>query len=161
MDGAFSTILAMILELYGLRFDAPGVTISLASPWRATTLEQKLFDSIRVLPRVEFVKEPDELHCHITDAKGFQDALTMAERILKGWQEEASDTDTGDRRSWRWLIEADVDSRGQDHSGESACIWAFLRLTIERENDDKLKEDVDLNGLNIRFWRADEHEPDE
>ncbi len=146
----------MVLELYGLRFDTPGVTISLLSPWRATTLEQKLFDSIRVLPRVEFEREPDELHLHISDPKGFNDAILMVERILKGWQEEAADTDTGDRRSWRWLVEADVDSRNQDHSGDQASVWAFLRLSIERETDDKLREDVDLNGFNIRFWRADE-----
>ena len=81
----------------------------------------------------------------------------MAERVLKGWQEEASDAGT-DRRSWRWMVEADSDAHGYDHAGEKACIWAFLRLSLDRGNPSEPErgEDIDLNGFGFRVWRADE-----
>src|SRR5204863_49815 len=68
---------------------------------------------------------PDELRVTITDAKIWRAALQAFARVLKGWQEEA---DPGsERRSWRWLIEGDVDTDGYDHAGEPAGLWGFIR----------------------------------
>lgn len=147
----------MKIDLYGMTMDGPAVTFYLWSPWRCTALEHRLFDSIKVLPNVEFEKVPDELRLHITEAKAYRTAIQMAERVLKGWQEEASDAGT-DRRVWRWMIEADSDGHGYDHAGEKACIWAFLRLSLERgsPSEPERGEDIDLNGFGFRVWRADE-----
>ncbi len=147
----------MRIDLYGITFDGPAVTYYLWSPWRCTALEHRLFDSIKTLPGVEFEKAPDELRLHITDAKAYKNSLQMAERVLKGWQEEGTDTGT-DRRSWRWMVEADCDAHGYDHAGEKACVWAFLRLSLDRGNPSEPErgEDIDLNGFGFRVWRADE-----
>jgi len=147
----------MKIDLYGMTFDGPGVTFYLWSPWRCSALEHRLFESIKALPNVEFEKAADELRLNITDSKVYRAAIQMCERVLKGWQEEASDTGT-DRRSWRWMVEADCDSHGYDHAGEKACAWAFLRLSLDRANpgEGERGEDIDLNGFGFRVWRADE-----
>jgi hypothetical protein len=147
----------MRIDLYGMTFEGPGVTFYLWSPWRCSALEHRLFDSIKALPNVEFEKVPDELRLHLTDPKAFRAALQMAERVLKGWQEEASDSGT-DRRAWRWMVEADSDSHGYDHAGEKASVWAFLRLSLDRGSatEGERGEDIDLNGFGFRVWRADE-----
>ena len=147
----------MKIDLYGMTFDGPGLTYYLWSPWRASALEHRLFESIKAMPAVEFEQAPDELQLHLKDAKVYRASLQMCERVLKGWQEEASDSGT-DRRLWRWMVEADSDAHGYDHAGEKACIWAFLRLTLERgaPTDGERAEDIDLNGFGYRVWRADE-----
>jgi hypothetical protein len=147
----------MKIELYGMTFDGPGVTYYLWSPWRCSALEHRLFDSIKALPTVQFEKAPDELRLHMTDPKVYRASVQMAERVLKGWQEEASDSGT-DRRSWRWMVEADADAHGYDHAGEKASLWAFLRLSVDRVNpgEGERGEDIDLNGFGFRVWRADE-----
>ena len=43
-------------------------------------------------------------------------ALNAVSRVLKGWQEDADPA--GEKRSWRWLLEADTDADGYDHGGE-------------------------------------------
>lgn len=147
----------MRIELYGMTFDGPAVTYYLWSPWRCSALEHRLFDSIKALPNVEFEKAPDELRLHITESKVYRASVQMVERVLKGWQEEATDSGT-DRRSWRWMVEADCDGHGYDHAGEKACVWAFLRLSLDRENpgEGPRGEDIDLNGFGFRVWRDDE-----
>jgi len=147
----------MKIDLYGMTFDGPRLTYFLWSPWRASALEHRLFESIKALPAVEFEQAPDELRLHLSDAKVYKASLQMCERVLKGWQEEASDSGT-DRRMWRWMVEADCDVHGYDHTGEKASIWAFLRLTLERgaPTDGERAEDIDLNGFGYRVWRADE-----
>ena len=147
----------MRIDLYGMTFEGPGATYYLWSPWRCSALEHRLFDSIRALPNIEFEKAPDELRLHIIDAKAFKTTLQMCERVLKGWQEEAADAGT-DRRSWRWMVEADCDSHGYDHAGEKASVWAFLRLSLDRGNpgEGERGEDIDLNGFGFRVWRSDE-----
>ena len=120
----------MRVDLYGLTFETAKVTFYLWSPWRASAIEHRLFDAIRVLPHVELEPAPDELRADITENKTLRLALVAVERILKGWQEEASDAG-GDRRIWRWLVEADTDAHGYDHTGERASVWAFLRLTLD------------------------------
>ena len=95
----------------------------------------------------------------MTDPKVFRASVQLVERVLKGWQEAASDSGT-DRRSWRWMVEADSDSHGYDHTGEKGCVWAFLRLSLDRGNpgEGERGEDIDLNGFGFRVWRADEVE---
>src|SRR5438876_9871660 len=115
----------MRIDLYGMTFDGPAVTYYLWSPWRCSALEHRLFESIKALPNVEFEQAPDELRLHITEGKVYKASVQMVERVLKGWQEEATDSGT-DRRSWRWMVEADCDAHGYDHTGEKACAWAFL-----------------------------------
>jgi hypothetical protein len=147
----------MKIDLYGMTFDGPGVTYYLWSPWRCSALEHRLFESIKALPNVEFEKAADELRLNITDSKVYRASIQMAERVLKGWQEEASDSGT-DRRAWRWMVEADCDPHGYDHTGEKASVWAFLRLSLDRANpgEGERGEDIDLNGFGFRVWRSDE-----
>src|SRR5579885_487587 len=96
---------AMRVEFYGLAFETPRVTFYLWSPWRSTALEHRLFEAIRQLPRVTAEQGPDELRIHIDDAKTCRAALQVVARVLKGWQEDADPAT--ERRSWRWLLEAD------------------------------------------------------
>lgn len=148
----------MRVDLYGLTFETDEAVFYLWSPWRASAVEHRLFDAIRQLPHVEFEKAPDELRAAVADAKTVKQALLAVERILKGWQEEASDAG-GDRRTWRWLVEADTDAHGYDHTGERASLWAFLRLTLERNapgESEKGFEDIDLNGFGLRIAGGEE-----
>jgi hypothetical protein len=147
----------MRIELYGMAFDGPGVTYYLWSPWRCSALEHRLFEAIKALPNVDLETAPDEVRLHLTDAKAYRASVQLVERVLKGWQEEASDSGT-DRRSWRWMVEADTDAHGYDHTGEKACVWAFLRLSLDRANpgEGERGEDIDLNGFGFRVWRSDE-----
>jgi hypothetical protein len=119
------------------------------SPWRAAALEHRLFEAVRALPRVEMEEGPDEARLHVDDAKTCRAALQSVSRVLKGWQEEA---DPGsERRSWRWLLEADTDTDGYDHTGEPVSIWGFLRVSLERggpAEPDK-GEDIDLEGFGL------------
>jgi hypothetical protein len=149
----------MRIDLYGMTFDGPGVTFYLWSPWRCSALEHRLFEGVKALPAVELEQAPDELRLHLTDSKVFRASVQLVERVLKGWQEEASDSGT-DRRSWRWMVEADSDAHGYDHTGEKACVWAFLRLSLDRGNpgEGERGEDIDMNGFGFRVWRADEVE---
>jgi hypothetical protein len=146
----------MRVDLYGMTFETAEVTFYLWSPWRAAAIEHRLFDAIRQLPHVKAETAPDELQAGVTEGKTVKQALLAVERILKGWQEEASDAG-GDRRLWRWLVEADTDAHGYDHTGERASIWAFLRLTLERNapgETEKGMEEIDLNGFGFRIWGA-------
>ena len=142
----------MRVDFYGLVFETPKVTVYLWSPWRASALEHRLFEAVHGLPGLHTVQEADEMHVEITDAKTWRLALQGVCRVIKGWQEEA---DPGsERRAWRWLLEADTDDHGYDHQNEPACMWAFLRLALERgcpDESDK-SEEVDLNGFGVRIW---------
>ena len=143
----------MRVELYGLAMEAPGVTFYLWAPWRCSALEHKLFDSVRNLTNVTVEITPDEHRIHLKDVKGWKGAVTNLARVLKGWQEEASDAGT-ERRAWRWLIETDVDSNGYDMQGEKSSFWAFVRVSLDRggPGDAEKGEDIDLNGFGIRVW---------
>jgi hypothetical protein len=147
----------MRVELYGLTFETAGVTFYLWSPWRASAIEHRLFDAIRLIPQAEAETTPDELRVNFKDPKPVRLALQAVERILKGWQEEASDAGS-DRRIWRWLVEADTDAAGYDHTGERSSIWGFLRLSLERNapGEGERGEDIDMNGFGFRVWNADE-----
>jgi hypothetical protein len=143
----------MHIDLYGLTLDTPKVTCYLWSPWRASALEHRLFDVVRQIAGVELEQDVDELRAHINEAKAWRQALTALVRVLKGWQEEATDAGR-ERRAWRWLIEGDTDDHGYDHAGEQAGLWVFLRLGLDRggyEEGEK-GEDVDLNGFGLRIW---------
>ena len=139
----------MRVDLYGLVMETPRVTFHLFSPWRCSALEHRLFDAIKAVPNVEIESSLDELKIDFTTDEGFRAANKNMVRVLKGWQEDAADHG-GDRRAWRWLIEADVDASGYDMSGEQASFWAFIRLLLERggPGDDKAEE-VDLSGFSI------------
>jgi hypothetical protein len=142
----------MRVELYGLAFETPGVTFYLWSPWRASYLEHRLFDALRQLPNVELEKEADELRVQIADAKTWRAAVQTVARVLKGWQEEAESG--AEKRSWRWMLEADVDCNGYDHAGEKAGLWGFLRLSLDRGNpgEEQKGEDLDLNDFGTQIW---------
>jgi hypothetical protein len=139
----------MRVEFYGLTLEAPRVTFYLWSPWRSTALEHRLFESLRKLPRTDFEEGPDEWRLQVTDPRTFRSALLAAERVLKGWQEEA---DPGsERRTWRWLLEGDTDASGYDQNGAPFSLWGFLRVTLERGGfgETEKGEDIDLEGFGL------------
>jgi hypothetical protein len=144
----------MRVDLFGLVMEAPGVTFYLWSPWRCSAIELKLFDALKAVPNASLESVPDELRLHVTDAKGWRAAVQNLSRVLKGWQEEASDVGKDERRSWRWFLEADVDASGYDMAGEKASIWAFLRLSLDRGGPTEAEkgEDIDLNGFGVQVW---------
>ncbi len=140
----------MRFDFYGLAFETPRVTFFLWSPWRATALEHRLFEALRQLPRVQFEEGPDEMRLHVADPKACRAALQAVSRVLKGWQEDA---DPGsERRAWRWLLEADTDDAGYDHTGEATSLWGFLRVSLERggPGEPDKGEDVDLDGFGLQ-----------
>jgi hypothetical protein len=144
----------MKVDLFGLTMDAPGVTFYLWSPWRCSALEHKLFESLRPVPNATVEATGDEIRLHVTDPKGWKSAVQNLSRVLKGWQEEGSDVGKEERRSWRWLLEADVDGAGYDMGGERASFWAYLRLSLDLGGPGEAEkgEDIDLNGFGVQVW---------
>ena len=144
----------MRVDLFGLAMDTPGVTFYLWSPWRCSALEHRLFDAIKAVPGSKLEVEPDEARVHVTDPKAWKASVTNLSRVLKGWQEEAADAGKDEKRSWRWLIEADVDANGYDMQGEKASFWAYVRLALDRGGPGEAEkgEDVDLNGFGLCVW---------
>ncbi len=142
----------MRIGFHGLAFETPGVTFYLWSPWRATALEHRLFEALQGLPHVRAERGPDEHRVHVSDPKTWRAALNALDRVLKGWQEEADPA--AERRTWRWLVEADCDPDGYDHNGEPFSLWAFLRAGVERggPSDADKGEDVDLEDFGLRIW---------
>jgi hypothetical protein len=55
-------------------------------------------------------------------------------------------------------MEADTDSDGYDHAGEPACLWAFLRVTLDRGSPEEPEkgEDIDLEGFGVQIWPAND-----
>jgi hypothetical protein len=142
----------MQVDFYGLHFDTTHVTFYLWSPWRASSLENRMFESLTILPGVAIEKEEDEVRLHVRDTKTWKAAMLNLTRILKGWQEEAEQG--RERRAWRWLLEGDTDDHGYDHAGEPASIWGYLQLGLERGNfeEPEKMETVDLNAIGLRIW---------
>jgi hypothetical protein len=142
----------MHIDMYGLAFDTPRVTVYLWSPWKASALEHRLFEAVRQLPHAVADDAPDERRVHITDPKTWRAAVQALARVLKGWQEEA---DAGsERRFWRWLLEGDTDAYGYDHAGEPTSLWGFLRVGIERGGpaEPEKGEDIDMEDFGFRIW---------
>ncbi|MBA4191728.1 MAG: hypothetical protein C0467_27425 [Planctomycetaceae bacterium] len=148
----------MRVDLFGLTMDTPGTTFYLWSPWRCSALEHKLFESLRTIPNASLEAAADEVRIHITDAKGWKAAVQNLSRVLKGWQEEATDGGKEERRGWRWLLEADVDGAGYDMQGEKSSFWAYLRLSLDRGGVGEAEkgEDIDLNGFGVQVWGQQE-----
>ncbi|HVL13239.1 MAG TPA: hypothetical protein VM529_11785 [Gemmata sp.] len=144
----------MKVDLFGLTMDAPGVTFYLWSPWRCSALEHKLFESLRQVPGATTEEAADEVRVHVSEPKAWKAAVQNLSRVLKGWQEEASDVGKEERRSWRWLLEADVDGAGFDMGGERASFWAYLRLSLDHGGPGEAEkgEDIDLNGFGVQVW---------
>ena len=144
----------MRFDFYGLAFETPRVTFYLWSPWRASALEHRVFEAVRNLPRAQFEEAADELRVVVTDPKTARQALQAAERVLKGWQEDADPAT--ERRGWRWLLEADADADGYDHNREPTCLWGFLRLSLDRggPGEPDKGEDIDLEGFGLQVHRA-------
>ena len=140
----------MRFDFYGLAFETPNIIIHLWSPWRATHLEHRLFDALKGLPRVELEEGPDELRLTMSDPRTCRAALQAVARVLKGWQEDADPAT--ERRSWRWLLEADADADGYDHNREPTSLWGFLRLGLERggPGEPDKGEDIDLEGFGLQ-----------
>ncbi|HYV39400.1 MAG TPA: hypothetical protein VE988_27170 [Gemmataceae bacterium] len=143
----------MRVDFYGLTFDTPKVTVHLWSPWRSTALEHRLFEVIGAGLKQPAEKFPDGLQAHITDPKTWRTTLQAVSRVLKGWQEDA-EPGNGERRSWRWMIEGNTDANGYDHTGEQACVWAFVRLGLDRgePGEPDKGEDIDLDGFGVQIW---------
>jgi hypothetical protein len=139
---------------YGLAFETPRIVFHLWSPWRCTDLEHRLFKALEALPRVELDPAPDEKRLTITDPRTSQLAMAAISRVVKGWQEEAEAG--GERRTWRWLLEGDVDDAGYDHNGEPASLWGFLRVGLERGGlgEPEKAEDIDLDGFGLEITAA-------
>lgn len=146
----------MRVDVYGLSFESQGVTCHLWSPWRCSQLEHRLFDAVKNLPGIEQESTPDELQLHIGDAKTCKQVMQVLARVLKGWQEEATDSGT-ERRSWRWLFEADTDSNGYDMDSEKSVIWMYARLSLDRggPGEPEKGEDLDLNGFGLSIWNEE------
>jgi hypothetical protein len=144
----------MRVDLFGLTMDAPGVTFYLWSPWRCSAIEHKLFESLRSIPNATLDASGDELRISIAEPKSWKAAVQNLSRVLKGWQEEATDGGKEERRAWRWLLEADVDGAGYDMAGEHASFWAYLRLSLDRGGPGEAEkgEDIDLNGFGVQVW---------
>lgn len=143
----------MRIDLFGLWMEAPGVTFYLWSPWRCSLLEHKLFEALKAVPNASFEPGTDEIRLHITEQKSWRVATQNLSRVLKGWQEEASDAAKDERRAWRWLLESDVDASGYDMQGERASFWAYVRLSIDRGGPGEEKgEDLDLSGFGVQIW---------
>ena len=142
----------MRVEFYGLTFETPRIAFYLWSPWRATTLEHRLFEVITPNGKANVERLGDEVRIILTDPKLVRAGLQAVERVLKGWQEEAEQG--RERRAWRWLLEADVDAHGYDHAGEQACMWAFLRISLERggPGDGEKGEDFELESFGMQIW---------
>jgi hypothetical protein len=141
----------MRCDFYGLAFEAPRVSFYLWTPWRATALEHRLFDTLRGLPRVSVEEAADEWRLDVTDPRTLRSALQAIERVLKGWQEEA---DPGsEKRSWRWLLEGDTDAHGYDHTGAPASLWGLLRVSLDRGGvgEPEKGEDIDLEGFGLEI----------
>ena len=64
----------MRVDIHGLAFETPQVTVHLFSPWRAAALEHRMFEAVRALPRSEVEKLPDEWRMRITDPKTWRSA---------------------------------------------------------------------------------------
>jgi hypothetical protein len=141
----------MRFEFYGLVFESPRVLVHLWSPWRATALEHRLFEALRVLPRAQLEEAPDERRLVLTDPKTCRAALQAISRVLKGWQEEADAS--SERRLWRWMLEGDTDDAGYDHNGEQTSVWCFLRLALERGGIGEQEKDelIDLDGFGLEI----------
>jgi hypothetical protein len=148
----------MRVDLFGLTMETPGVTFHLWSPWRCSMLEHKLFESLVSVPNSNLEQTPDELRLHVTDQKGWKVASQNLSRVLKGWQEEASDASKNERRAWRWLLEADADASGYDMQGEKSSFWAYVRLAIEHGGPGEFEkgEDIDLSGFGIQVLGSQE-----
>jgi hypothetical protein len=144
----------MRVDLYGLTFDSPGVSFYLWSPWRAAAIEAKLFEAITRMPGAQVQKGQDELRVDIADPKQWRLAIQTVARVMKGWQEEAEPGN--ERRSWRWLVEADTDADGYDHNAERASLWGFLRVGLDRGSpaDGEKGEDFDLDNFGFRILGA-------
>ena len=142
----------MRIDICGIGFETPGVTFYLWSPWRASMLEHKLFEALRTLPGGEETADADEIRWKLPDAKLWPKIMQNCTRILKGWQEDAAPGGT-EKRSWRWLLEADTDTDGYDHAGEKAGMWGFLRVSVDRGPLGEVEkgEDIDLNGFGFQI----------
>jgi hypothetical protein len=142
----------MRVEFYGLAFETPLVSFHLYSPWRATSLEHRLFEAVRNLARAHSEEAPDEWRVQIHEPRVWRAALQALARVMKGWQEDADPA--GERRSWRWLLEGDTDADGYDHNGEAVTLWGFLRVSLDRGSpgEPEKGEDIDLEGFSLRIW---------
>lgn len=139
----------MRVDLYGLTFETPEVTVYLWSPWRAANIEHRLFEAVSSLPGLEIEQGTDERRVHITDIKTWRAAVQAMARVLKGWQEDGGHDE---RRLWRWLVEGDIDCNGYDHAGEPGCMWMLVRVAIDRGSPgEPVKADeFDLEGFSLR-----------
>lgn len=141
----------MLVDFHGLSFETPRVTFYLWTPWRASSLEHRMFDAVCALPKVQTESGEDDRRVHIGDQKTWRGSLQALDRVLKGWQEEAPQG--GESRSWRWLMEGDSDRDGYDHTGEVTSLWIFLRAVIERGGPEHPeKDEIDLEGFSLRIW---------
>lgn len=144
----------MRVDLFGLTMEAPAVTFYLWAPWRCSLIEHKLYDALKSVPGATLEATGDELRLIVTEAKGWRVAIQNLSRVLKGWQEEATDGGKDERRSWRWLLEADTDSNGYDMQGEKTSFWCYLRLSVDRGGPGEAEkgEDIDLSGFGVQVW---------
>lgn len=73
----------MLINLTGLIFETPCLVVHLYSPWRASALENKLFENIKQLPGVVLEQAQDELIISIRDINTWKLALAACVRSRK------------------------------------------------------------------------------
>ena len=107
----------------------------------------------RQRPRLRLGTLPSPRSRGTEPPKTWKATLQAISRVLKGWQEDA-EPGNGERRSWRWMLEASTDANGYDHTGEVASLWAFLRLSLDRgePGEPDKGEDIDLDGFGLQIW---------
>ena len=137
-------------EFYGLAFETPRVIFHLWSPWRATALEHRLFEAVRLLPRTELEEAPDERRLLIPTPRpaGWRSGPLPRAQGLAGGGRPRQRTPrlalaAGGRHRRRRL-------RPQRRAGQ---LWGFLRLGLDRGGlgEPEKGEDIDLDGFGLEI----------
>lgn len=147
----------MRIQIFGLTFETPRVQFLLHDPWRATSLEHRIFENVRKAIKVTPDEDPEGLRITLDDQKLWKPAIQGVIRTLKAWQEEASPV-IGEQRMWCFVVEGNVTSTGYDIHGNQACIHVYVRLGVVRGGpaDGEKGEEIDLDGFNIQIEQLPE-----
>jgi hypothetical protein len=140
----------MRIDLYGLTFDAAATYFFVGPAWECPYGAVKLFDAVAAVPQVRLEQLDDGgRRAHVPNPKVWKAARAAAERVLKGWQEEAEPG--GPRRLWHWVLEAETDAAGNDGDGDPAYWLGYVRLREDESGvgEDEHGEERDLHRFGV------------